>query len=110
MVTAVKHGLPRTVMNNSPFYITSNAVPDFSDDDENVKRRIAIFRTKSLPHYTSGADRWMFDHAMDCISRLHPAFFETLRYSGEDVALVPGESLLCHSPEEPLPPLEADSQ
>ena len=40
----------------------------------------------------------------------YPAFSETLRYSGEDVALVPGESLLCHSPEEPLPPLEADSQ
>ena len=70
MVTAVKHGLPRTVMNNSPFYITSNEVLDFGDDDENVKRRIAIFRTKSLPHYTSGADRWMFDHAMDCISWL----------------------------------------
>ena len=70
MATAVKHGLPRTVMNNSPFYITSNEVPDFGDDDENVKRRIAIFRTKSLPHYTSGADRWMFDHAMDCISWL----------------------------------------
>ena len=70
MVTAVKHGLPRTAMNNSPFYITPNEVPDFGDDDENVKRRIAIFRTKSLPQYTSGADRWMFDHAMECISWL----------------------------------------
>ena len=25
---------------------------------------------ESLPQYTSGADRWMFDHAMDCISWL----------------------------------------
>ena len=70
MVMAVKHGLPCTVMNNSPFYITSNEVPDFGDDDENVKRRIAIFRMKCLPQYTSGADRSMFDHAMDCISWL----------------------------------------
>ena len=57
-------------MNNSPFYITSNEVPYFGDDDENVKRQIAIFRTKSLPQYTSSANRWMFDHAMDCISWL----------------------------------------
>ena len=70
MVTAVKHGLPRTVMNNSPFYITVNEVPEFGDDDENVKRPIAVFKTKSLPQYTSSADRWVFDHAMDCISWL----------------------------------------
>ena len=38
MVTAVKHGVPRTIMNNSPFYITTNEVPDFGDDDDNVKR------------------------------------------------------------------------
>lgn len=36
MVTAVKHGVPRTVMNNSSFYITTNVVPDFGDEDENV--------------------------------------------------------------------------
>ena len=57
-------------MNNSAFYITTNEVPEFGDDDEYVKRRIAVFKTKSLPQYTSGADCWMFDHAMDCISWL----------------------------------------
>ena len=36
MVTAFKHGLSRTIMNNSPFYITSNEVPEFGDDDENA--------------------------------------------------------------------------
>ena len=45
MVTAVKHGVPRTVLNNSPYYITANEVPDFGDDDENVRRRIQIFNT-----------------------------------------------------------------
>ena len=45
MVTAVKHGLPRTVMNN----LTTNEVPEFGDDNENVKRRIAVFKTESFP-------------------------------------------------------------
>ena len=52
MVTAVKHGLTRTVMNNSLFYITTNEVPDFGDDDQNVKYRIVVFKTKSLCQYT----------------------------------------------------------
>ena len=70
MVTAVKHGLPRTVMNNSPFYITTNEVPNFGEDDENVKRRIVVFNTTSLPTTTPGADRWMFTNAMHCIAWL----------------------------------------
>ena len=53
MVTSVKHGVPRQVNNNSPFYITTNHVPDFGNEDENVKRRIAIFNT-SLPEAISG--------------------------------------------------------
>jgi hypothetical protein len=68
MVTAVKHGLPRTILNNSPYYITTNEVPDFGKDDENVKRRIAIFTTTSLPRTRTGIDRWIYDHAMDCVA------------------------------------------
>ena len=67
MVTAVKHGVPRTVLNNSPYYITANEVPDFGDDDENVRRRIQIFNTKSLPYTERGIDKWLHDNAMDCI-------------------------------------------
>ena len=66
MVTAVKHGKPRTVFNNSPYYITTNHVPDFGDDDENVRRRVDIFITESLPHPRPGMNRWLYDHAMDC--------------------------------------------
>ena len=66
MVTAVKHGVPRTVLNNSPYYITANEVPDFGDDDENVRRRIQIFNTKSLPYTERGIDKWLHDNAMDC--------------------------------------------
>ena len=67
IVTAVKHAKPRQVLNNSPYYITSNNVPDFGDEDENVGRRIQIFRTKSLPSKT-GMDKWVYDNAMHCIA------------------------------------------
>ena len=68
LVSTVKHGLPRTVMNNSPYYITSNALPNFGKDDENFQRRIEIFTTQSLPRIIPAIDRWMYDHAMDCIT------------------------------------------
>jgi hypothetical protein len=67
MVTAVKHGEPRRVMNNSPYYITTNHVPDFRDENENVERRIQVFNTTFLPSTTPGIDRWIYDNAMDCI-------------------------------------------
>ena len=44
IVISVKHGVPRQVNNNSPFYITTNHVPDFGKEDENVKRRICHFQ------------------------------------------------------------------
>ena len=61
-------GVPSTIMNNSPFYITTNEVPDFGDDDDNVKQRIAIFETTTLPTTIKGADKWrhIYDNAMDC--------------------------------------------
>ena len=37
MVTAVKHGKARTIINRCPFYITTNQVPKFGADDVNVK-------------------------------------------------------------------------
>ena len=69
MVSAVKHGLPKTVLNNSPFYITTNNLPNFGkEEDDNVQRRIEIFTTTSLPQTLPGIDKWIYDHAMDCIA------------------------------------------
>jgi L-cystine uptake protein TcyP (sodium:dicarboxylate symporter family) len=50
MVSAVKHDLSRTVMSNSPYCVTTNHIPDFAKDDENVRQRISIFTTTYLPH------------------------------------------------------------
>ena len=68
IVTAAKQGEPRQVLNNSPYYITSNNIPDFGDEHDNVGRRIQIFRTKSLPSTTTGMDKWVYDNAMHCIA------------------------------------------
>lgn len=68
MVTAVKHGLPRSVNSYSPFYVTTNKVPDFKDENDNVQRRIQVFNTTSLPTTLPGVDRWMYDNAMHCIA------------------------------------------
>ena len=66
-VTARKHEQPKCVWNNSPFYITTNSVPDFGDESENVERRISVFQTKALPSTTAGMDKWIFDNAMHCL-------------------------------------------
>ena len=68
MVTAVKHDKPRRVINNSPYYITTNNVPNFGEEEANVQRRIQVFITKSLPCQIPGIDCWIYDHAMDCIA------------------------------------------
>ena len=68
MITAVKHAAPRHVNCHSPFYITTNTVPDFHEENENVERRIEIFTTSSLSTITPGIDQWIYNNAMDCIA------------------------------------------
>ena len=68
MVTAVKHGLPRSVNSHSQFYITMNKVPDFKDENDDVQRCIQVFHTTPLPTMLHGVDRWMYDNAMHCIA------------------------------------------
>ena len=67
MVKSVKHQTGRCIINNSPFYITTNDVPNFGNGDENVKRRIITFETKSLPETRTGTDKWLCKNAIDRI-------------------------------------------
>ena len=68
ITTAVKHQQPRSFFNNCPFYITTNEVPDFGkDEQENVLRRVTVYETQSLPEVNIGADKWIFENAMDCL-------------------------------------------
>ena len=67
MATAVKHGEARTIFNRCPFYITTNQVTKFGADNVNVKRRIVVFETKSLPKTDTKADDWILRNAIKCI-------------------------------------------
>ena len=67
MVTAVKHGEARTIINRCPFYITTNQVPKFGADDVNAKRRIVVVETKSLPKTDTKTEDWIRRNAMKSI-------------------------------------------
>ena len=43
-------------------------MPEFWDENDNVRRRIQVFETSSLPNIISGIDSWIYDHAMDCVA------------------------------------------
>ena len=67
MVTAVKHGEARLIINRCSFCITTNQVPKFGSDDVNVKRRIVVLETKSLPKTDTKAEDWICRNAMKCV-------------------------------------------
>ena len=67
MFQAIKHEKPRSMENRIPFYITTNELPYFGNDDVNVKRRVRVFTTKSLDSCKANVDRWIKDNPMDCI-------------------------------------------
>ena len=67
MVKSFKHQTGKCIINNSPFHITTNNVPNIGNEDENVKRRIITFETNSLPETRPGIDQWLCKNAMDCI-------------------------------------------
>ena len=69
MAAAIKHAQPRCFFfNTCPIYITTNNVPDFGEEQENIERQLAIFQTRSLVDVTVGADKWIHDNAMACVS------------------------------------------
>ena len=67
MVTAAKYGEARAIINRSPLCITTNQVPKFGADDVNVKGRIVVFETKTLPKTDTKAEDWIRRNAMKCI-------------------------------------------
>ena len=63
-----KHTSAKLVENKSPFYITTNILPNFGAEDENVQRRIYCFETVSLSMPILGAGKWMRENSMECIA------------------------------------------
>lgn len=69
MITAVKRSEPRRVINNSPYYITTNHLPDFDYENDNIQRRVQVFTTRSLPSVTTGINGWIYDHVMSALGQ-----------------------------------------
>ena len=59
MPKSTKHKDVTFVLNNSPYYITTNSLPSFEAEDDNVKRRIKVFETISLPSTSPHVERSM---------------------------------------------------
>ena len=65
MVTCVKHQSPKTLINKAPFYITTNELPNFGSEHDNVMRR--VFKTQSLPSTLPNVNEWLRRNSMHCI-------------------------------------------
>ena len=67
MPKSTKHKEATFVLNNSPYYITTNSLPSSGAEDDNVKRKIKVFETTSLPSTSPNLERWMRKNAKHCI-------------------------------------------
>ena len=99
MISAVKYEKARMFINNSAFYITTNNVPNFGEDeDANVKRRLKIFETRSMPNPNSKIEPWYRQNSMHCIAWVakeitkHRALVEKDELWYEDVSNERGEA------------------
>ena len=69
MISALKYEKARMFINKSAFYITTNNIPNFGeDDDPNIKRRLRIFETQSMPNTISKIKPWYWQNSMNCIA------------------------------------------
>ena len=59
--------MPQSMKNRILFYITTNELHHFGNDDVSVKRRVRVFTTKSLHSCKTNVDRWIKDDPMNCI-------------------------------------------
>ena len=66
-VTCVKHQSPKTLINKAPFYITTNELPNFGSEHDNVMRRVEVFKTQSLPSSLPNVNEWLRRNSMHCI-------------------------------------------
>ena len=64
---SVKYKNPTMQSMNAGVYMTCNILPSFGEEDDNVKRRLSIYQTKSLTGKVIEAPRWMKDHAFQCL-------------------------------------------
>ena len=67
IVTCVRHQSPKTLINKAPFYITTNELPNFGSEHDNVMRRVEVFKTQSFPSTLPNVNEWLRRNSMQCI-------------------------------------------
>ena len=63
-----KHQTPRMQTMNSGVFMTCNRLPDFGEEQENIRRRLAIYETRALVSTSPEAPEWMRRNAMGCLT------------------------------------------
>lgn len=81
---SIKHLTPKNQQMNAGVYITCNNIPNFGDEDESVKHRLAIYDTISLPEKNAAAPQWMKTHAFECIVWMINVINSNLKYLEEE--------------------------
>ena len=64
---SIKHSSPKMQTMSAGVFITCNNLPTFGIEDDNVRRRLSIFTTKSLPSKSFDAPKWLRDNAFKCL-------------------------------------------
>ena len=53
---------------NSGVFMTCNRLPDFGEEQENIRRRLAIYETRALVSASPEAPEWMRRNDMGCLT------------------------------------------
>ena len=56
------------VVFDCPFYITTNRLTNYGNENHRIYKSCSVYRTRALPLPTPGAYHWIYDHAMDCVA------------------------------------------
>ena len=66
-VTAVKSKTARMMHQTCMFYFTANQVPNWGEEDDNVKERLMIFQMSQLTKLNKDVAQWLLDNWFECI-------------------------------------------
>ena len=66
-VTAVKSKTARMMHQTCMFYFTANQLPDWGEEDDNVKERLMIFKMSQLTKLNKDVAQWLLDNWFECI-------------------------------------------
>ncbi|CAB3999423.1 hypothetical protein AC249_AIPGENE7733 [Paramuricea clavata] len=72
------------VLFDCPFYITTNRLTNYGDQNQRIYRRCSVYQTKALPSPTPGAYQWIYDHAMDCVAWMADMINDNIDFIGQE--------------------------